>query len=122
MLTARFAGAEIDEATFDKAVEEATRSIIARQIEAGLSVVNDGELGRESFFTYIQHRMTGFGGASTRPIMADLLRNPGSLERRRQALGTGERVDLFKAPKAIGPIHYINAAPIEEECNQLRPA
>lgn len=120
MLTARFAGASIDEATFDQAVEEATRAIIARQTETGLSVVNNGELGRESFFTYIQHRMTGFGGASTRPIMADLLRYPGSLERRRQALGVGERVDLLKAPKAIGPIRYINAAPIEEECRQLR--
>ena len=72
MLTARFSGALIDEATFDQAVEEATRAIIARQIETGLSVVNNGELGRESFFTYVQHRMTGFGGASTRPIMAAL--------------------------------------------------
>lgn len=117
--TARFSGADIDEATLDQAVEEATRTVIARQIESGLSVINNGELGRESFFTYVQHRMTGFGGASTRPIMADLLRYPGSLERRRQALGTSERVDLLKAPKAIAPIHYTNAAPIEEECRQL---
>jgi 5-methyltetrahydropteroyltriglutamate--homocysteine methyltransferase len=118
--TARFSGAQIDETTLDQAVEEATRAVIARQIESGLSVINNGELGRESFFTYVQHRMTGFGGAGTRPIMGDLLRYPGSLERRRQAAGTGERVDLLKAPKAIAPVHYVNAAPIEEECRQLR--
>jgi 5-methyltetrahydropteroyltriglutamate--homocysteine methyltransferase len=118
--TARFSGAQIDEVTLGQAVEEAARVVIARQIDCGLDVINNGEVGRESFFTYVQHRMTGFGGAGTRPIMADLLRYPGSLERRRQALGTDERVDLLKAPKAVAPIRYTNAGPIEEECRQLR--
>ncbi len=77
-------------------------------------------MGRESFFTYVQHRMTGFGGTSTRPIMADLTRYPGSLERRRQAMGTDERVDLLRAPKAIAEVSYVSAAPIEQECRQLK--
>jgi 5-methyltetrahydropteroyltriglutamate--homocysteine methyltransferase len=64
--------------------------------------------------------MTGFGGTSTRPIMADLTRYPGSLERRRQAMGTEERVDLLRAPKAIAAVRYVSAAPIEQECRQLR--
>lgn len=101
-------------------VEAATRAIIAKQIEAGVDIVNNGELGRESFFTYVQHRMTGFGGTGARPIMADLTRYPGSLERRRQAMSTDERVDLLKAPKSIGPVDYVNAAPIEQECRQLQ--
>lgn len=118
--TAKYAGTMIDEATFEQAVEEATRAIIAKQIEAGLDIVNNGELGRESFFTYVQHRMTGFGGSGTRPIMADLTRYPGSLERRRQAMGSDERVDLLRAPKAMSEIAYRNAAPIEQECHQLK--
>jgi 5-methyltetrahydropteroyltriglutamate--homocysteine methyltransferase len=64
--------------------------------------------------------MTGFGGTSTRPIMADILKYPGALERRRQAMGTAERVDLLRAPKAIGPVQYTNPEPIEAECRQLR--
>lgn len=118
--TARYAGTVVAEAELDQAVEAATRAIIAKQIEAGLDVINNGELGRESFFTYVQHRMTGFGGSSTRPIMADLTRYPGSLERRRQAMNTAERVDLLRAPKAIGPVSYVNATPIEQECRQLQ--
>ena len=74
--TARFAGTAIEDSVLAAAVEDATRAIIARQIEAGLDIVNNGELGRESFFTYVQHRMAGFGGSGTRPIMADLLRHP----------------------------------------------
>ncbi|MCB0174679.1 MAG: cobalamin-independent methionine synthase II family protein [Anaerolineae bacterium] len=118
--TAKFGGAQVAEAALAQAVEAATRTIIAKQIEAGIDIINNGELGRESFFTYVQHRMTGFGGTGVRPIMADLSRYPGSLERRRQAMGTDERVDLLKAPKAIGPVSYVNATPIEQECRQLQ--
>jgi 5-methyltetrahydropteroyltriglutamate--homocysteine methyltransferase len=89
-------------------------------MEVGIDVGNNGEMGRESFFTYLQHRMTGFGGTSTRPIMADLLRYPGSLERRRQAMGSQERVDVLHAPKAIGAVRYLNAEPIAQECAQLK--
>ncbi len=118
--TSRYSGATVEESVLAQAVEEATRAVITRQIQAGIDIVNNGELGRESFFTYVQHRMTGFGGVSTRPIMADLTRYPGSLERRRQAMGTEERVDLLKAPKAIAEVNYVNVAPIEQECDQLK--
>src|SRR5690349_8400983 len=117
--TARFAGEAVDETALQQAAEDASRAVLAKQIEAGLDIVNNGEMARESFFTYVQHRMTGFGGVGTRPIMADLTRYPGSLERRRQAMGSDERVDLLKAPKAIGEVRYVNAAPIEQECRQL---
>src|SRR5689334_24992032 len=76
--TAKYAGTPIEEAVLEQATEEATRAAIARQIEAGIDIGNNGEMGRESFFTYVQHRMTGFGGTGTRPIMADLTRSPGS--------------------------------------------
>src|SRR5262245_54341 len=99
---ARFGGTLVDDAVLEQAAEDASRAVIAKQLEAGIDILNNGEMGRESFFTYIQHRMAGFGGTGTRPIMADLTRHPGSLERRRQAMGTSERVDLLRAPKAIG--------------------
>lgn len=118
--TVRYAGEAVDADELERAIEDAARTVIARQIEAGIDIVNNGEVGRESFFTYIQHRMTGFGGIGTRPIMADLTRYPGSLERRRQAMGTDERVDLLRAPKAIGEVRYISADPARQECNQLK--
>ncbi len=118
--TARYAGTPIEEAVIEQAAEEASRAVIAKQIQAGIDIVNNGEMARESFFTYVQHRMTGFGGVGTRPIMADLTRYPGSLERRRQAMGSDERVDLLKAPKAIAEVRYVNRAPIEQECRQLK--
>ncbi len=120
LLSSRYKGGDVDPALLDQAAEAASRSAIAAQIDAGIDIINNGEMGRESFFSYVQHRMTGFGGTSTRPIMSDLRRYPGSLERRRQAMGTGERVDLLRAPKAISEVRYVDPGPIEAECKQLR--
>lgn len=118
--SAKFGGKQVEDQALAVAIRESTRASLAQQMAAGMDIVNNGEMGRESFFTYVQHRMTGFGGESTRPIMADLIRYPGSLERRRQAMGNAERVDLLHAPKAIGAVRYINLDPIERECQQLQ--
>ncbi len=62
------------------AVRQATMAVVAAQVEAGIDVGNDGEQARESFVTYVQHRMTGFGGVSQRPLMQDLLDHPDFLD------------------------------------------
>src|SRR4051794_20114315 len=62
------------------AVAEATAAAIANQVAAGVDVGNDGEQARESFFTYVQHRMTGFGGSSDRPMFRDMLDHPDYIE------------------------------------------
>ena len=54
--------------------------MIAAQVEAGIDIGNDGEQARESFFTYVQHRMTGFGGTSQRPMFRDLAEHPDFVE------------------------------------------
>ena len=63
-----------------RAIEEATAASIANQVEAGVDIGNDGEQARESFVTYVQHRMTGFGDTSHRPLMRDLAEHPDFME------------------------------------------
>ncbi|NQV60652.1 MAG: cobalamin-independent methionine synthase II family protein [Alphaproteobacteria bacterium] len=102
-----------------QAVETATAEALDKQIAAGLDVVNDGEMGRESFFTYVQYRMTGFGGHSDRRLMADMTMYEGY---RKKLLGmtTAEhRVSLMQAPKAVGAVRYSDNGAIEGECNRL---
>jgi len=57
----RSRGEPLDEAEFKDAIERATAAVIKAQLEAGIDIGNDGEAARESFFTYLRHRMTGFG-------------------------------------------------------------
>jgi len=60
-------GETIDEGEFARQVEAATKLVIHKQLTAGIDIGNDGELSRPSFATYVAQRMTGFGGAGTRP-------------------------------------------------------
>jgi len=117
---ARSQGEAYDAAALEAAAEEATREVIAKQIEAGLDVINNGEVGRESFITYVQHRMSGFGGESARGIMGDLPRYPGFLERFTAMRSAGKVVSLWKAPQAIDAVQYTGTGPIEVEVAQLQ--
>ena len=111
----RSRGEDVDPDELRAAVEAATADVIARQVVAGIDVGNDGEQARESFFTYVQHRMSGFGGSSRRPLMQDLLEHRDFLDLalpRRQRM----QVDLMHAPAAIGAVAYADTAELDAEC------
>jgi len=108
------AGEVLVEASLD-----ATRAVIARQLECGLDIINNGEAGRESFFTYLQHRMSGFGGRASRSLMADLTRYPEYLEQLQRVRGARERVDLMQVPQAQAPVRYRGREAIDSECMTL---
>lgn len=106
----------VDPAAFAAAVELATRSVVARQLEAGIDIGNNGEQPRESFFTYVQHRMSGFGGSSERPIMRDITQFPSFLSLKLPDFSR-TMVSLMNAPKAVGPIRYVDRSTLEQECD-----
>jgi methionine synthase II (cobalamin-independent) len=49
-----------DRRRYAAALTRATADIVARQQEAGLDIVNDGEYGKSSWANYVLDRMTGF--------------------------------------------------------------
>src|SRR5436190_857214 len=83
----------INRAALDTAIEAATRDVIRKQLESGIDVGNNGEQPRESFFTYVQHRMSGFGGRE-RPRFKDMSAYPTFLKQL-AALSSGMKVDLL---------------------------
>ena len=109
----------VDPDTLAAAVEHATRDVIQKQLDAGIHVGNDGEQPRESFLTYVQHRLSGFGGESQRPIMRDITRYASFLQLKLPDFGR-HMVSLMNAPKALGPVVYVNRDPVEEECELFR--
>jgi 5-methyltetrahydropteroyltriglutamate--homocysteine methyltransferase len=38
--------------------------VVDKQVKAGVSIVNDGEMSKPSYATYVKDRLNGFGGAS----------------------------------------------------------
>jgi 5-methyltetrahydropteroyltriglutamate--homocysteine methyltransferase len=111
----RSRGERVDAGELRDAVADATTASIAAQVEAGIDIGNDGEQARESFFTYVQHRMTGFGGASRRALMQDLATHPDFMELARSRYARMQ-VNLMNAPAAIGAVTYRDTSEVEQEC------
>jgi len=112
----RSRGEDVDTAELQRAVQEATAEVVAAQLSAGIDVGNDGEQARESFFTYVQHRMTGFGGTGHRHQMADQAEHPDYLELLRQSRAARRQVDLMAPPAALGEVSYRDTAEVAAEC------
>jgi len=72
MMIATQKGDDVDpealEAKITQAVNESTR----RQVEAGIDIVNDGEMSKPSYATYVLQRLNGFGGSGNSFPFADL--------------------------------------------------
>ena len=58
----------VDAAAFEAATAQAVDQVVAQQVAAGIDVVNDGEMSKPSYTTYIRHRV---GGIAPDPRAAD---------------------------------------------------
>jgi 5-methyltetrahydropteroyltriglutamate--homocysteine methyltransferase len=58
-LAARDAGDSYDEARYAEVLRTAVRDIVQKQVDAGIDVVDDGEMGKASWITYLYERVSG---------------------------------------------------------------
>jgi 5-methyltetrahydropteroyltriglutamate--homocysteine methyltransferase len=81
MMWAKGDGIPVDEGALARRVGAAVHEVVERQIDAGVSIVNDGEMSKPSYATYVKDRLHGFGGESVESyFFADLVDYPGSAE------------------------------------------
>ena len=59
MLQAKERGGAPDAAAFDDRVKRAVGEAVRRQVEAGIDIVADGEMGRFGFIPYVNERLSG---------------------------------------------------------------
>lgn len=118
LLIRRSRGEAIDAEELARVSREATARALEGQLEVGIDVANDGEQTRESFFTHVAHRMSGFGGRSQRPMMRDLVAYP-SFMRLKAPEFSRDMVSLLAAPKAVGPVCSLGSRASEAECDEL---
>lgn len=56
-------GGETDAAPRQALIEQATREVVQHQVECGVDIVSDGEVGKTSYSTYVSERLDGFGAS-----------------------------------------------------------
>jgi len=76
MMYAKEEGVPVDPVALGKRVREAVAEVVEKQIEAGIDLVNDGEMSKPSYATYIKDRLAGFGGTGNTFVYQDLVDFP----------------------------------------------
>jgi 5-methyltetrahydropteroyltriglutamate--homocysteine methyltransferase len=81
IMFAREDGLPVDASALEQRIERAVEEAVARQVAAGVDIVNDGEWPKPSYATYIKDRLDGFGGSGTSYVFQDLEDYPRSKTR-----------------------------------------
>lgn len=107
-----------DQGEFDAAMTQAVEDAVGRQVEAGVSIVSDGEMSKISYSTYVKDRYTGFSGDSPRNAPADLKLFPDFLERLAKAGGTPQ----YARPMCTGPVVSKGQGELQKDIDNLKAA
>jgi 5-methyltetrahydropteroyltriglutamate--homocysteine methyltransferase len=100
----------------DTRVCEAVREVVQTQVRHGLDVVNDGEVGKVGYATYIKDRLTGFEGQSqARPTPLEWQEFPEFFSRRAPE-------PAVQTPACSAPITWRGDAEIRRDIDRLTAA
>lgn len=118
LLLARDHGQPYDSAEFDRVVQDAVSAAVDQQIDSGVSVVSDGELGKVGYSTYITERLSGFGGDVPRKPALDLAPLPEFRKKLGAIMGDQE----FVRAACIGEVKLVNMDPCHEDIARFAKA
>jgi len=118
MMYAKEEGVPVEREALAARIRSAVADVVRKQAEAGVDLVNDGEMSKPSYATYIKDRLNGFGGTGNTFVYQDLADFP-VLEKR--VFGDPGR-SRRKTPACNGPISVRDAQAVEEDTSNLTAA
>jgi 5-methyltetrahydropteroyltriglutamate--homocysteine methyltransferase len=118
LLKSREEGSLTDRAWFDARVRAAVDAVVREQADIGLDVINDGELGKIDYSTYIKDRFTGFGGPSTESPLAREAREFPEVNAQRGPIGAA----FIRRPMCTAPIEWKDFGAVERDIQNLAHA
>ena len=118
MMYAKEEGQEVDRAELASHVRKAVAGVVARQREAGVDIINDGEMSKPSYATYVKDRLSGFGGTGNTFVYQDLADFPTLAKRVFGDPGRSRR----KTPACTGPIAFHDTQAVRTDIENLASA
>jgi len=130
-LHAKDAGLPYDRHELAAGVRQSVRDVVARQVELGIDVVDDGEHSKSSFATYARARIGGLEVTEqARPRLAGTSRDALAFPAVYQEMSVmfGARTAANEKPRGMatlictGPITYIGQHEVQADIENLRQA
>lgn len=118
LLRARDAGDAYDAAEFDAKVSAAVEHAVAMQVECGVDIVSDGEIGKIGYSTYMIERLSGFGGHVDRKPAADLAEHPNLTRKLSAIMGSQD----FVRASCVDKVRLVTLDPLWEDIRRFKAA
>src|SRR5271163_25266 len=118
MMYAKEEGKPVDRQALAQRIRSAVGEVVAKQRKAGLDIVNDGEMSKPSYATYVKDRLSGFGGTSNSFVYQDLVEFPNMAKRVFGNPGRSRR----KTPACNGPIAVADPDAVRRDVDNLKAA
>ncbi len=118
MMYAKEEGVPVDAAALAARIRAAVAEVVEKQAEAGIDLVNDGEMSKPSYATYIKDRLDGFGGTGNTFVYQDLAEFPKLAQRVFGDPGRSRR----KTPACNAPISVRDRQAPRADADNLKAA
>jgi 5-methyltetrahydropteroyltriglutamate--homocysteine methyltransferase len=102
---------------FEERVRAAVAEIVREQVAAGVDVVNDGEMSKVGYSTYVSDRLTGFSEQS-RPTRPNVEARDFPDYYRTRVTGPA----AIKRPVCVGPIAWRGTTQVQQDIANLKAA
>jgi 5-methyltetrahydropteroyltriglutamate--homocysteine methyltransferase len=118
MMYAKEEGVPVDPVALAVRVRCAVAEIVKKQVDAGVDLLNDGELSKPSYATYVKDRLAGFGGTGNTFVYQDLADFPKLQQKVFGDPGRSRR----KTPACNAPISVLDPKAAETDAANLTAA
>ncbi len=72
MMYAKEEGVPVEPQALAARIREAVAEVVRKQADAGIDLINDGEMSKPSYATYVKDRLNGFGGTGNTFVYQDV--------------------------------------------------
>src|SRR4051794_22458808 len=115
MMYAKEEAVPVDREALAARIASAVAEVVRRQTDAGIDIVNDGEMSKPSYATYVKDRLAGFGGTGNTFVYQDLAQFPSLAKRVFGDPGRSRR----KTPACNAPITVRDPAAAQADVANL---
>ena len=107
-----------DKEALDRLTRQAVVDIVRRQAQTGIDIVNDGEMSKPGYSTYVADRLSGFAGHEPAKPRLDTRDHPNFLAAYERMTGA----NVARRSVCVGPVVVRDREPLEHDLANLKDA
>jgi 5-methyltetrahydropteroyltriglutamate--homocysteine methyltransferase len=97
-------------------VHEVTAQVVTAQLDAGIDLICDGEVGKIGYSTYVKERLTGFDGEANAIVHREMIEYPGTLG------NIVEPLSKMSLPACNGPVTLSDPDAVHRDIAEFKAA